>query len=109
MSIPKETRRYGFVARFTMTPGGRLRKDGRYSGEEFREDVLVPSMKAGVGLDIDMTGAIGVGSSFIDEAFGRLAAKIGRATFDAFFSVKSASNPFLRGDVQEALESAVKA
>lgn len=60
------------VARsFTSYPVGRTRSDGRYSGEAFRDDHLVPALKAGA-VTVLMDGAKGYGSSFLEEAFGGL-------------------------------------
>jgi len=61
---------------FTKTPGGRHRADGDYSGEEFREDFLVPKYKEAVGrgyaLVVDLDGVAGYATSFLEEAFGGL-------------------------------------
>ena len=60
------------VARsFTPYPVGRTRSDGRYSGEAFREDHLVPALREGT-VTVAMDGTKGYGSSFLEEAFGGL-------------------------------------
>ena len=64
---------------FTQTPAGRYLTDGPYSGQKFREDVLVPALSAGKEIEIDLDGALGFGSSFLEEAFGGLV----RAGFNA--------------------------
>ncbi len=56
---------------FTDTPGGRNRTDGPYSGERFRDDVLVPALERGE-VEVDLDGVLGFGSSFLEEAFGGL-------------------------------------
>lgn len=57
-------------------PGGRYRADGPYSGEWFREEVLRPALESaaqgGDRVTVDLDGAPGYGSSFLDEAFGGL-------------------------------------
>jgi hypothetical protein len=61
------------VARdFTPFPGGRYRRHGKGSGQEFREDVLVPILRSGGNAVIDLDGASGYPPSFLDEAFGGL-------------------------------------
>ena len=35
-----------FTKDFTDTPGGRYKRHGDYSGEQFREDILEPALKA---------------------------------------------------------------
>ncbi|MGO4619025.1 STAS-like domain-containing protein [Ensifer sp. 2YAB10] len=57
---------------FTPFPGGRYRRHGKGSGEAFREDVLVPLLKAGTDTTIDLDGASGYPPSFLEEAFGGL-------------------------------------
>jgi hypothetical protein len=64
------------VARdFSRYPGGRWRKDGPHSGQEFREDVLTPALTEAahdpaIKVVVDIDGAAGYGSSFLEEAFG---------------------------------------
>jgi len=61
---------------FTRYPGGRYREDGEHSGEEFREDVLVPALeraRASSGrVIVVLDGVTGYPSSFLEEAFGGL-------------------------------------
>ena len=64
---------------FTDTPGGRFRREGKYSGEEFREEILFPKYeeaeKKQEKLIIDFDGCFGFGTSFLEEAFGGLVRK----------------------------------
>lgn len=61
---------------FTDTPGGRERAEGEYSGEQFREEILVPKYeeaeRKGEKLSIDFDDCFGFGTSFLEEAFGGL-------------------------------------
>lgn len=61
---------------FTATPGGRYRTDGEFSGEQFREEVLVPRFNQAVEgsseLVVDLDGVAGYATSFLEEAFGGL-------------------------------------
>lgn len=57
---------------FSDTPGGRTRSDGPATGERFREDFLVPALKTGGTVEVMMDGALGYGTSFLEEAFGGL-------------------------------------
>lgn len=63
---------------FTRFPGGRYREDGAFSGEQFREDVLIPALQDNGMLTVFLDGAEGYPSSFLEEAFGGLV----RAGFD---------------------------
>ncbi|WP_186156632.1 STAS-like domain-containing protein [Burkholderia gladioli] len=61
------------VARdFSRHPAGRFEKDGPYSGEFFRKKFLVPYLRRGEAIVVEMDGARGYGSSFLEEAFGGL-------------------------------------
>lgn len=61
---------------FTRYPGGRYREDGEHSGEEFRDDVLVPALErarvSGGKVTVVLDGVTGYPSSFLEEAFGGL-------------------------------------
>lgn len=61
---------------FSATPGGRLIKEGKNSGEEFRNDILIPKYKKAKEsneiLEINFDGTFGYSPSFLDEAFGGL-------------------------------------
>ena len=67
---------YNIAEKFSATPGGRFRKHGPYSGEEFREDVLCKLLESAIASDdtlaIVLDGTAGYGSSFLEEAFGGL-------------------------------------
>jgi len=60
---------------FSDTPLGRYRDDGQYSGERFREDFLLPALKAEKTVRVEIDGVEGYGSSFLEEAFGGLVRK----------------------------------
>jgi len=61
---------------FSDTPGGRTPKEGEYSGEEFRDNVLEPAYRTCLEnneiLTIDFDGCYGFGTSFLEESFGGL-------------------------------------
>jgi hypothetical protein len=59
---------------FSDTPWGRHPEDSDFCGENFREKHLVPALRE-AGNDkivVDLDGVEGLGSSFLDEAFGAL-------------------------------------
>jgi STAS-like domain of unknown function (DUF4325) len=64
------------AAQFSRYPGPRYRKDGPFSGEEFREEFLAPALqnagKTGSLVIVTLDGVAGYGSSFLEEAFGGL-------------------------------------
>jgi hypothetical protein len=57
---------------YSRFPAGRFRADGPYSGQRFREEKLVPALRSGGNVTVDLNGVSGFGSSFLDEAFGGL-------------------------------------
>jgi STAS-like domain of unknown function (DUF4325) len=67
---------------FSATPGGRFEKDGEFSGEAFRNGVVMPLLKAslasGEKLHVDLDGTAGYATSFLEEAFGGLVRALGR-------------------------------
>lgn len=64
---------------FTDAPGPRFIKQGDYSGEQFRENLLIPkfdeAVKKNEKLTIDFDGTFGYPTSFLEEAFGGLKEK----------------------------------
>ncbi len=60
----------------TRSPGGRYQRDGNFSGEWFRDQILVPALRAAITakekLFVELDGTSGYGSSFLEEAFGGL-------------------------------------
>ena len=44
---------------FSRFPAGRVRSDGRFSAQAFRENVLVPALSGGGSVTVVMDGAAG--------------------------------------------------
>ncbi|MCY9815177.1 STAS-like domain-containing protein [Aeromonas caviae] len=67
--------------KFSRSPLGRYYSDGNSNGTRFREEVLKPELiKSDESITLDFSNvSIGVGSSFLEEAFGGLV----RDGFDA--------------------------
>lgn len=57
------------VRDWTETPGGRYRQQGPFSGEAFREEVLLPALKNGP-VEVDIEGVAGFGTGWLEEVFG---------------------------------------
>lgn len=69
------------VARdFSPLPMGRSATHSPFSGERFRDELLVPALNIGDTV-VDLTGTRGRSASFLDEAFARL--------LDCGFSLRS--------------------
>ncbi|QNQ62420.1 STAS-like domain-containing protein [Brucella sp. 6810] len=65
-------RTISIVEDFTPFPGGRFKRNGKGSGEEFRERYLIPLLKNDQKAEIRLDGASGYPPSFLEEAFGGL-------------------------------------
>jgi hypothetical protein len=61
---------------YSSSPAGRTPEDGPFSGQRFREAVLIPALRdaiaRGTTLIVDLDGAFSYSSSFLEEAFGGL-------------------------------------
>lgn len=90
---------------YSDTPGGRYITDGPYSGEDFRETVLLPkyeeAVKLGEKLLIDLDGTFGYPSSFRDEAFGGLAKIKGAEAVLRVLEFVSLDQPSLIRDIEK--------
>ncbi|GAA3588985.1 hypothetical protein GCM10023078_15850 [Gibbsiella greigii] len=57
---------------FSDLPFGRNEDDGPDNGKRFREEILYPKFVKADIVNVYMDGAMGYGSSFLDEAFAGL-------------------------------------
>jgi len=61
---------------FSRYPGPRYRQHGDFSGEQFREELLIPALRRAIAgndlLTVVLDDVAGYGSSFLEEAFGGL-------------------------------------
>jgi hypothetical protein len=57
---------------FTRFPAGRYLEDGKFSGQRFRDDFLIPALERYREVKLYLDGTMGYGSSFLEEAFGGL-------------------------------------
>ncbi len=86
-------------------PGHRYKSEGKGSGEEFREDYLIPAfdkaLKKGEKLYVYMDGAeFGYTTSFLDEAFGGLARVRGKDLVISNLEVVCSSEPYLKNEIE---------
>lgn len=105
---------------YTETPGGRNISDGNFSGEDFRDNFLIPKVCELIDTDekieINLDGGYGYGSSFLEEAFGGLIRKlvlknISVNKIKAFinrFHIKSDEEPALISQIFEYMERAIE-
>lgn len=99
---------------FTTAPGPRLISEGKFSGEQFRKEVLLPKVREAISkkcsLVVDLDGTSGYGTSFLEESFGGLIRedKISLATINSFLTLVSTEEPDLLMEIREYLEDAEK-
>lgn len=67
---------------FSKMPGSRYISEGAFSGEKFRDEILIPKYleaeEIGEQIDIDLDGCYGFATSFLEETFGGLVRKLNR-------------------------------
>jgi hypothetical protein len=93
------------VARdYSKEPGARYRTDGPNSGEVFRKQHLEPlfaDVNDNSKFTVDLDGAEGYATSFLEEAFGGLARIYGIERVRKRLELKSIEDPSLIDDVNE--------
>jgi hypothetical protein len=100
---------------FTRTPGSRYRSEGEFSGQSFRNSVLLPKVRQAVDkrepLLVDLDGTAGYATSFLEEAFGGLVREEGvdGATLLALLKIKSNEEPYLEDDIRRYILDAQRA
>lgn len=86
---------YRVATSFSRYPGGRLKKRGPYSGEEFRISVLEPLLDKYDRITIDLDGVIGFPPSFLDESFGEMGKQLGYSEVKDRVFLLCSDDPFL--------------
>ncbi|TVO70881.1 DUF4325 domain-containing protein [Sedimenticola selenatireducens] len=99
---------YNVAKEFSMFPGGRLKEHGPDSGEEFRDDILIPLFEECDLLTIDLTGTITYGASFLDESFGELGKRYGLAAVKNKLKLIANDDPMLVDTIWEKVRIASK-
>lgn len=93
------------VNKMKSLPGPRFRHQGPGSGEEFRDDHLIPvfdsTVKVNDILTMDMDGAPkGYPTSFLEEAFGGLASKRGTDLVKRTIRIQCTDEPLLIREIE---------
>lgn len=96
------------AADFSPTPLGRTRLQGRFSGEAFREDHLRPALKRAEIVRVDLDGASGLSTGFLDEAFAGLVRDrtLSRDEFFQRVKIIATRDPFVGQEVRTFVERA---
>jgi hypothetical protein len=92
---------------FSRFPAGRFVTDGPFSGEHFRTRFLEPHLRRKESLIVDLDGARGYGSSFLEEAFGGLV-RVGLAKSEIIERLQFlATNSSLIAEIRDYINKAV--
>jgi len=92
---------------WTSAPGGRYRKHGPFSGEEYRDDFLIPALLSGRRLIIDLDGTFGFPTSWLWEVFGNLS-YVYKEMFPGHVEIKSEECPSFKTQIEECLRPEVQ-
>lgn len=97
---------------FTSYPAGRCFGDGPFSGERFREEWLIPALsklEEDQQITINMDGARGYGSSFLEEAFGGLIRRLQPDSEEFLKKIQFITNddPSLKDEIHEYMRDAL--
>ncbi|WP_417377286.1 STAS-like domain-containing protein [Gimesia maris] len=90
---------------YSYTPGPRLKTEGDFSGELFRETILLPAVREAVARNdrilVDLDGTSGFGTSFLEESFGGLIRndKIDDVALKTLLTLQSLEEPWLVDEV----------
>lgn len=99
---------------FTTAPGPRHVSEGKFSGEQFRKELVLPKIieacEKNEVLTIDLDGTSGYGTSFLEESFGGLIRedKLSLSTLNSVLKFVSTEEPDLLSEIQEYMNDAEK-
>ena len=98
------------ASEFSTTPGPRKRSEAEFSGQAFLEELLRPrflsARKNASILHVNLDGAAGYPTSFLEEAFGGLAREFGAKEVLAWITISSHDEPYLVDDIQRYIKDA---
>lgn len=95
---------------FSTTPGGRQIAEGDYSGEQFRDELLLEKYEeaeqGNTLLEVDFDGCYGVGTSFLEEAFGGLVRKYHKHGILKRLVIVALEDETIPGNIKKYVEEA---
>jgi STAS-like domain of unknown function (DUF4325) len=97
---------------FSETPGPRSRNEGKFSGDQFREEHLEPAFlearASRQALEVDLDGTVGYATSFLEAAFGGLARDYEPGEVLETIKLKCEDEPSLIEEVRQYIRDANK-
>jgi hypothetical protein len=110
MNVAERVISHSIAQEFSRAPGPRFRKEGAFSGEQFRDEVLAKwfseAQNSESKLFIDLDGGYGYAPSFLEEAFGGLARIHGTDRVLGILRTKSDEEPYLRERIEKYIREA---
>jgi len=109
-----ETINLKVASEFSSAPGPRYIREGDFSGEAFRKEILFSKMDDAIKnnkvLVVDLDGTAGYGTSFLEESFGGLIREdhLDYEKIVKHLKIISTEEPWLVEDVQNYMEDASK-
>lgn len=101
--------RLSIAREFSRYPAGRFRTDGPWSGQKFREEVLLPALGDRTPVTVDLDGTAGYGSSFLEEAFGGTVRALGMTHGEAMRLIQlSSTDDSLIAEIHQYMRDAAK-
>jgi hypothetical protein len=106
--------RIKIATEFTTAPGPRYINEGKFSGELFRKEILLPKLREALQsqccLEVDLDGTAGYGTSFLEESFGGLIRedKLDLETLKKSLKFISTEQPDLLDEINEYIADAHK-
>lgn len=93
---------------FSTVPLGRFPDDSTFNGTTFREEWLMPALANHAKIQVNLDGAEGYGSSFLEEAFGGLVRLHGFSASELLTRIQliSLEDPTLIEEIQQYIEEA---
>lgn len=95
---------------FSATPGGRLITEGDFSGELFRDNLLLEKYEEAERnntlLEVDFDDCYGVGTSFLEEAFGGLVRKYHKHGILKQLKIVAIEDETIPGNIKKYVEEA---
>ncbi len=95
---------------FSATPGGRFIAEGDFSGEKFRDDLLIKKFEeaeqSDAVLEVDFDDCYGIGTSFLEEAFGGFVRKYHKHGLLDRLKIVAIEDETIPGNIKKYVEEA---
>lgn len=111
MTVEARPRFIDVALEFSPAPMGRTRRQGRFSGEAFREDLLKPALRISDIVVVDLDGTSGLSTGFLDEGIAGIVrdGTIVEPEFWRRVKIISTRDPLVINDIRVLVSSATRA